>query len=269
MSLRQISCQLFCDRLKELAQQLPKLLLNLELVKELFQLTTVPSSGASSGSGSSGESNKSDQEGEQGSPKVQVLKSKKYKELGSQWLQVLIFLKSFKIFYTKNNRFHEKKNHCPFKIIIFFPKKIIFRLMSPDWKTKKGQDFSQDRYICTTQTLTPVQEKERKTSTTSGLGADVHRAPSDVDHSASSFRLKLGGFQSGRSSRYVFLRFLFFQPTFFKTIHFVKVHENSEKANIQVVQKWPVLLLLRKSFQNVLDQTNILDLQKDRPTRPP
>lgn len=46
-----------------------------------------------------------------------------------------------------------------------------------------------------------VQEKERKTSTTFGPGADVQKAASDVDHSASSFRLKLGGFQSGRSSR--------------------------------------------------------------------
>jgi hypothetical protein len=48
-------------------------------VKELFQLTTVPSSGASSGSGSSGESNKSDQD--TGSPKVQVLKSKNLKKI--------------------------------------------------------------------------------------------------------------------------------------------------------------------------------------------
>ena len=48
-------------------------------MKELFQLTTVPSSGASSGSGSSGESNKSDQD--TGSPKVQVLKSKNWKKI--------------------------------------------------------------------------------------------------------------------------------------------------------------------------------------------
>ena len=49
-------------------------------MKELFQLTTVPSSGASSGSGSSGESNKSDKsEQDTGSPKVQVLKSKNWK----------------------------------------------------------------------------------------------------------------------------------------------------------------------------------------------
>ena len=72
-------------------------------MKELFQLTTVPSSGASSGSGSSGESNKSEQD--TGSPKVQVLKSKNWKNNIPNsvpfWLTIKIFGNEFDQFHPR------------------------------------------------------------------------------------------------------------------------------------------------------------------------